>query len=71
MYVVGSCSLSRDCDGISEVELGSNLRSGGALPGGRVCALNEGAVSLPTRIPGLCCETSDFGCDCLIREARA
>lgn len=34
--------------------LGVNVRSDGAEPGGRVCALNSGTVSLPTRTPGWC-----------------
>ncbi len=34
---------------------GWKVRSVGAEPGGRVLALNSGAVSLPTRTPGLCC----------------
>ena len=35
--------------------LGAKVRSGGALPGGKVLAWNSGAASLPTRTPGLCC----------------
>lgn len=31
-----------------------NVRSEGALPGGRACAENSGAASLPTLIPGAC-----------------
>lgn len=41
---------------MSEVALGVNVRSAGALPGGRVLALNSGAASLPVSTPGLCCE---------------
>ena len=35
--------------------LGLKVRSAGADPGGRVLALKDGAASLPTRTPGLCC----------------
>lgn len=34
--------------------LGVNVRSDGAEPGGRVCALNSGTASLPTRTPAWC-----------------
>lgn len=43
------------CPGISFCVLGLNVRSGGAVPAGRVCALNSGAASLPTFTPGACC----------------
>lgn len=39
------------------------MRSAGALPGGRILALNSGAASLPVSTPGLCWEekvTSDM-----------
>jgi hypothetical protein len=40
--------------GISEVGFGWKVRSAGAVPAGRVCALNSGAASLPTFTPGAC-----------------
>lgn len=42
------------CPGTSEMLLGLKVLDAGALPGGRVLALNSGAASLPTRTPGLC-----------------
>ena len=44
--------------GISDVGLGLKVRSEGAVPGGRVCAVKVGMASLPTRMPGLCCTWS-------------
>lgn len=38
--------------------LGLKVLSAGAEPGGRVLAENSGAVSLPTRTPGLCYHVS-------------
>ena len=43
--------------GTSERLLGLKVLDAGALPAGRVWALNSGAASLPTSTPGLCCES--------------
>ena len=46
--------LSIDWPGISDTVLGWKVRSEGAVPVGRVWALNSGAASLPTFTPGAC-----------------
>lgn len=45
-----------DSEGVtSEMLLGLNVLSGGAVPAGRVCAWNSGALSASdARTPGLC-----------------
>ena len=48
-------------EGVSEMLLGWKVRSVGAEPGGRVLALKVGAVSLPTRTPGLCWDAGVSG----------